>query len=255
MSVERVVYGCTALVGTNKVGKLSADSDGYYELVLGGLDCYNSGGAFYPLSTARSLFEGSSSLMRRIADGAARAEYGHPKKAHDQSMSSFLQRVSTIHEDNVCAHFADVRIEQNAIKDKDGKRVVAIVGRVKPAGPKGEFLAASLENKNENVCFSVRSLTDDRVEGGRLVKHLRSIITWDYVNEPGLSMAKKWLAPSLESMDEASFSRDLVECLDHGVPAGMGLESSQQIKESIFVDFGWKRTAKAGLIVPASASW
>ncbi len=255
MSTERVVYGCTALVGTNKTGKLSPDSDGYYELVLGGLDCYNSGGAFYPLSSARGLFEKSSSLMRRIESGACRGEYGHPKKDPNQNMSSFLQRVSTIYEDNVCCHFKDVRIEQNAIKDPDGNRVVAIVGRVKPSGPKGEYLRTSLESKDENVCFSVRSLTDDRVEGGRLVKHIRSIITWDYVNEPGIAMAKKWYAPSLESFDEASFSRDMVENLDSHVAPGVSMESAQQLRESIFVDFGWKKTSKSALILPPSARW
>lgn len=254
MSTERVVYGCTALVGTNKTGKLTPDSDGYYELVLGGLDCYNSGGAFYPLSAARGLFEASSSLMRRIESGACRGEYGHPKKDPSQSMSSFLQRVSTIYEDNVCCHFKDVRIEQNAIKDKAGNRVVAVVGRVKPSGPKGEFLRASLDSKDENVCFSVRSLTDDRVEGGRMVKNIRTIITWDYVNEPGIALAKKWHSPSLESFDEASFSRQMVETMDEG-PKGMGMESMTQVKNSIFVDFGWKKTATAGLVLPPSARW
>lgn len=252
--MERVVYGCTALVGTNKTGKLSPDSDGYYELVLGGLDCYNSGGAFYPLSTARALFEASSTLMRRIESGACRGEYGHPKKDPSQSMTSFLQRVSTIYEDNVCCHFKDVRIEQNAVKDKDGNRVVAVVGRVKPSGPKGEFLRASLESKDENVCFSVRSLTDDRVEGGRLVKNIRSIITWDYVNEPGIAVAKKWHAPSLESFDEASFSRQMVENLGEATQ-GVGMESVNEIAKTIFVDFGWKTAPKSNLVLPPSARW
>lgn len=253
MSTERVVYGCTALVGTNKTGKLSADSDGYYELVLGGLDCYNSGGAFYPLSTARSLFEASSTLMRRIETGACRGEYGHPKKDPNQNMSSFLQRVSTIYEDNVCCHFKDVRLEQNAVKDKDGNRVVAVVGRVKPSGPKGEFLRASLESGDENVCFSVRSLTDDRVEGGRLVKHIRSIITWDYVNEPGIAVAKKWHSPSLESFDDAVFSRQMVESL--GEAKGVGMESVNEICKTIFVDFGWKKKVGSDLVLPPSARW
>lgn len=252
--MERVVYGCTALVGTNKTGKLSPDSDGYYELVLGGLDCYNSGGAFYPLSTARALFEASSTLMRRIESGACRGEYGHPKKDPSQSMTSFLQRVSTIYEDNVCCHFKDVRIEQNAVKDKDGNRVIAVVGRVKPSGPKGEFLRASLESKDENVCFSVRSLTDDRVEGGRLVKNIRSIITWDYVNEPGIALAKKWHSPSLESFDEASFSRQMVENLGEATQ-GVGMESVNEIAKTIFVDFGWKTSPKSNLTLPPSARW
>ncbi|MND14779.1 hypothetical protein D3C81_226420 [compost metagenome] len=254
--MERVSYGCVALLGTNKVGKLTPDSDGYYELVLGGLDTYNSGGAFYPLNSAKSLFEQSSNLMRRIETGACRGEYGHPKQLPNQDMRSFLRRVSTIYEDNVCCHFKDVRLEHNAIKDSKGNRVVAVIGHVKPSGPKGQALAESLENPNESVCFSVRSLTDDKIEGGRLVKHIRTIVTWDYVNEPGIDIARKWNAPGLESFQETEFTRDHVEGLDTGVGAGMSMESSGGVSGStIFVDFGWKKTGSAGLVLPPSARW
>ena len=77
-------YSCTALAGTNKVGKLRADENGYREMVLGAYDFDNSAGAVYPFESAQSLFKSSSSLMRRIANGQCRGEYGHPKPArHD----------------------------------------------------------------------------------------------------------------------------------------------------------------------------
>lgn len=254
--MERVSYGCVALLGTNKVGKMTADSDGYYEFVLGGLDTYNSGGAFYPLKSAQSLFENSSNLMRRIETGACRGEYGHPKQLPGQDMRSFLRRVSTIYEDNVCCHFKDVRIEKEGIKDKSGNKVVAVIGHVKPSGPKGQALGESMENPNESVCFSVRSLTDDKIEGGRLVKHIRTIVTWDYVNEPGIDIARKWHSPSLESFEEAEFTREHIEAMESGVGAGVSMEDNGGVSSgTIFVDFGWKKTGPAGLVLPPSARW
>lgn len=253
--MERMSYGCVALRGTNKVGKLTPDSQGYYEMVIGGLDTYNSGGAFYPFKSAQALFEQSSSLMRRIETGACRGEYGHPKQLPGQDARSFLRRVSTIYEENVCCHFKDVRIERDTVKDKSGNRVIAVIGLVKPSGAKGDALGESIENPNESVCFSVRSLTDDKIEGGRLVKHLRTIVTWDYVNEPGIDVARKWNAPSLESFEEAEFTRDHVEALDRGVSTGVSMESGGISSDAIFVDFGWKRTGSAGLVLPPSARW
>lgn len=251
---DRISYSCVALRGSGKVGKLTPDTDGYYELLLGGLECYNSSGAFYPMKDAKRLFESSSSLMRRIADGSCRGELGHPKRESGQDMRSFLSRVSTIYEDQVCCHFRDVHLDNAIIKDPSGKEVVAVVGYVKPSGPKGVSLGESLDNPKENVCFSVRSLTDDRMERGQLVKHIRSIITWDYVNEPGISFAKKWMTPSLESFDDLSFTREHVEGMSAGT-GGVSMESAAVSKETIFVDFGWKRTSPSGLVLPASAKW
>ena len=62
-------YSCTALAGTNKVGRLKTDEHGYRQMVLGAYDFDNSAGATYPFESAKSLFESSSSLMRRIANG------------------------------------------------------------------------------------------------------------------------------------------------------------------------------------------
>jgi hypothetical protein len=105
------------------------------------------------------------------------------------------------------------------------------------------------------VCFSVRSLTDDKIEGGRLVKHIRTIVTWDYVNEPGIDIARKWNSPSLESFEEVEFTRDHVEGLDSGVGAGVSMEDNGVSGNTIFVDFGWKKTGPAGLVLPPSARW
>lgn len=253
---QRVSYGPTALMGTNKKGVLKPDDQGYYRLILGGLDTYNSAGAFYPLSSAKKVFDQSSSLMRRIANGNCRGEYGHPKKTPGMTTREFIERICVIDEDKVCCHIAQVELEHGSLKDRNGRPIVGVVGKVKPSGPRGDALRESLENGQENVCFSVRSLTDDRFEGGVLVKHIRTIVCWDFVNEGGIYEAQKYMAPGLEAFDETDVTMDhLVAAHKHQQRMGISMESGGVSVEQLINDLGWESTAKSPLVLPASASW
>lgn len=260
MQSQRASYACTALVGTNKAGVLKPDADGYYTLVLGALDIYNSGGAFYPYATAKQLFKESSSLMRRIANGALRGEYGHPRPQPGQSMREFMSRIMDIYEPNVCCHIRKVTIDYTSVKDENGRPVIAIIGEVKPAGPRGPALKESLDNPSENVCFSIRSITQDCMQGGVVQKNLKTIVTWDYVNEPGLSVAKKWHSPALESYDEHLLvPAHLAALRNEQRQNSISLESNGGVSaESVMQDLGWTEDGDVGLediAVPASAKW
>ena len=193
---------CTALVGTNKAGTLKPDADGYYLVVLGALDVYNSVGAFYPEASARSLFQEASSLMRRIASGNLRGEYGHPRRVPGMTVDDFVNRVRDIYEPNVCMHIRKVIVDYSSFRNSAGQPIITILGEVKPSGPMGPALLAQFQNRFEDVCFSIRSLTKDEFSFGRMNKHLQLIVTWDYVNEPGLANAHKWNAPGLESITD-----------------------------------------------------
>lgn len=235
-------YSCTALMGTNKMGIIKPDSDGYYEMVLGGLDVNNSVGAFYPLAPAKELFEASSSLQRRISNGSLKGEYGHPKKIPGMSDRDFLARIMELRESELCCHFKEVSIVPN-VKDKDGRSTVAIIGKVIPSGPHGPALQKSLENRHENVCFSIRSLTLDEYVGGRLIKTLKNIITWDYVNEPGIAIANKYCAPTLENLHEVAFTPEVLNSVkeEHAKMRGLGMESGIIVSaDEIEKSLGWK---------------
>jgi len=200
---QRAVYGCTALVGVNKKGVLRPNDDGYYTLVVGALNAFNSSGAYYPLETGKALFESSGSLMRRIRTGCCKGEMGHPKPSPGMQQRDFIQRVLQIEETRVCCHFRKIWLEENGYRDGGGKPIVAILAELTPSGPFGPALKASLENKDENVCFSIRSLTQDHVSpAGYLQKDLKNIVTFDYVTEPGLSGSVKWNSPALEALQE-----------------------------------------------------
>lgn len=248
-------------MGTNKKGILRADAAGYYQVTLGALDFYNSAGAFYALEPAKCLFEESSSLMRRVRAGTLRGEYAHPKFTPGMSKRDFLTRVLDIDEKHVSHHIRDVHLDYDSVKDKSGKNVVTIQGSIRPSGPYGDALAKSLENPDENVCFSIRSLTDDMIDPrGTHVKNLREIVTWDYVNEPGISVANKYGFPALESLEAVGFDRHHLEAArDHARAVANGMESSHARNiESALRAMGWednKPKGGSGLLLPASLRW
>jgi hypothetical protein len=256
---EVVTYGCQALVGTNKAGVLKPDKDGYYNgIVLGAFNVFNNGGAYYVFSErVKAMFEKSSQLMRRLADGALRSEYGHPRLLPGMKPSEFLTRVLDIYEPNVCCHIRSVSLDFNQITDKNGQTVVAVLGSIKPMGPMGASLKASLDNPNENVCFSVRSLTDDRAFGGTIQKDIKLIVTWDYVNEPGIQVAKKWNSPSLESIIEQKVTpAQLRLVVDNTRRQGKGMESTYHMAEELARVLGWdKEDPKSPIILPRDLSW
>lgn len=195
-----VHYGCTALLGTNKTGVLKPDTDGRYDMVLGALEYPNSVGDIYTVASAREFFKEGSPFMRRVKNGQLRAELGHPKQLPGMTDKQYLERILTIEESMVCAHISDIYIDYNNVKcPKTGRTIIAIRGKVKPCGPYGHVLKEMLDDPNQNVAFSVRSLTMNRQVGFRQHKDFTQIVTFDYVNEPGLAPANKYSVPTLES--------------------------------------------------------
>lgn len=177
--MSQIKFGCSALNGTNKTGIIPKDADGYRTMVVGGLNIFNSAGQYYSYDGAKSLFESSSQFMRRVSRGSLRGEVGHPKQEKGQSFDDYVQRILEIRESNVCVHFKEIFLDSNSIKDVNGKAVVAIMAKLIPSGPHGAALEKSLENKNENVCFSIRSFTKDYYDRGIEIRELKNIVTFD----------------------------------------------------------------------------
>ena len=201
-----LVYQNSIIQGSTKVGTIKPDGNGYREVVLGAMNVNNSGGAYYPLEPFKNLLLSNSSLMRRLGDRALRSEYGHPRRGN-MSPVQFLTRVLDIHEQSTCNHILRLELDEERIIDKDtGTKVAAIIGWISPSGPYGQALEKQFENPEENVCYSIRSITNDSTNAqGQLVKIIKEVVTWDYVNEPGIAYAKKSYSPSLESIaDEIS---------------------------------------------------
>lgn len=237
--MQKVLFSCSTLAGTGKKGILNKDENGYYTMPIGGLNVFNSIGDFYTYEDAKELFNSSSIFMRRVKSGSLKGEYGHPKQVPGQTYEQFAERVLTIEEKNICTHFSEIWLDFDNVKDKDGKNVIAIMAKLAPSGPMGDAIARSLENPNEDVCYSIRSFTRDTYVGGVKHRAIAEIVTWDYVNEPGINFARKYRAPALESLTEQSFTRKellrAIKQMDHG----FGMESAKMTGVSLFKSLGW----------------
>ncbi len=229
------LYRFTSLkLPNNKRGILKPDNEGYFTIVVGGLNIYNSMGQFYALEGAKDLFESSSSLMRRIQRGALKGEVGHPRKEPGMSQESYIQRLYEIRETNICCHFKDITLDMNYGNNNGRPGVVGIIAKIAPAGPHGLALEKALLNPNENVCFSVRGITDDFYEGGKYVRVLKQIVCWDWVTEPGIDIAEKYKSPSLEdhslvleSLIEETINKNMIENISKLSFKGHALESTK----------------------------
>ena len=257
--MNSIRYGCTALAGANKVGNLRRDENGYYEMVVGALNVFNSAGAFYEYEKSRELFENSSQLMRRVQRGALRGEYGHPKPLPGMTDEQFARRILTIYEEQVCCHHKELIIDFDRIKDERGQPVIAIISKVCPSGQLGHVLEKSLNNKDENVCFSIRSFTRDYFDRGIVRKVLQTVVTFDYVNEPGISLANKFMSPALESHgDELIVTRGALEraVTEAHKGNGVGMESVILTADELFKNMGWTNDTSAnGIVTPSWTQW
>jgi hypothetical protein len=240
--MNQIKFACTSLVGTNKVGNLPCDENGYYEMVVGALAMYNSSGEFYEFEGAKELFLQSSTFMRRVQRGAVRGEYGHPRREPGQQMQAFASRVLQIYENMVCCHHREIWLDFERVKDASGRPIISIMSKVQPSGPYGEVLEKQLKNKDENVCFSIRAFTDDHTTPDRVTHRvLRNIVTFDYVNEPGMYNATKYMSPALESADSITISRGEMErSVKDAIMGGVAQESCLLQATELFSALGWE---------------
>lgn len=206
-------FVCTALLGTNKVGKLKPDSEGYYPVVLGAFETSNGHGDVYTFEQQTAdLFKGSSQLMRQIEAGNLWGEWGHPKLQPGETMQAFIRRCLVVSESRYAFHIRKVYLDSESVKDKNGKAVVAVIGEIKPMGPFGPMLKEILDTPSANACFSVRAQTDDtNLPNGREQRSVKYIITWDYVGDPGVPTSTKYHSPKLESFVQHHLDLDLLE--------------------------------------------
>lgn len=178
------------------------DSDGYYTVVLGGLNCYNSAGEYYVADNVIDMFRESSVFMRRVKNASLFAEVGHPRRVPGMSFNDFYSRIIDIVDTNICGHISEVSLDM-AFGQKNPElkspEMIAIMGKVKPAGAQAETLRLSLENRKQNTAFSIRGLTENKERNGRVERHLTRIVTFDHVVEPGIKPACKAFVPGLEA--------------------------------------------------------
>lgn len=238
--MNNIRFTCASLARTNKTGILTPDKDGYYDQPIGGMSIFNSAGHFYTAEPAAlRLFENSSAFMRRVKRGALRGEVDHPEWVKGMSESEYAARMMTIDPRNVCVHFSEIYLDFKNFKNADGTPIVAIRGKFKPSGVHGDMLQKQIDNGKENVCFSIRAFTMDSHQRGIRMRTLEEIVTFDYVNEPGIAIAEKYKSPVLESYVEKVFSQDTISKAFERQVLNFGKESVTLDKKEMFASLGW----------------
>jgi hypothetical protein len=245
MSLNTVRFGASVLRGAGKKGILVPDSNGYYTMCVGGLNVFNSAGQWYTVEGARDLFSSSSIFMRRVSNKRLRGEVGHPKPLPGQSEESYINRIFEIDDKHVCVQFNEIWLDDSGeVKDKNGSPIIAIMAKLTPSGVHGDQLRRSLENGGEDVCFSIRAFTQDTLIRGIVHRELKTIVTFDQVNEPGISTANKFDSPTLESLNDKVFSVDeIADVCRRNASTGVATESVITISDELLSNLGYRLPA------------
>lgn len=199
-------FECNALAGVNKVGQLQKDKDGYYHVTLAALNFFNAAGIFYDYELSQHVFTEKDPFTRKMLGGKLYSEVEHPEPPikdpqHPQFMDAYIGRNRFIDMRNTCGHIRGVEV--NPINETcNGKVVYLITGWIKPEGVHAAVLQSLLDNPHANVCFSLRSIINDRPVNGVRTRQIEELITFDLVSEGGLSKATKYLSPGLECFAE-----------------------------------------------------
>lgn len=255
--MSNIKFTATKLVGSGKLGKLTPNENGYYTLPIGGLNLFNSTGDYYTAEGARQLFEQSSVLMRRISSGNLKGENGHPKQQPGQSDSQYFNRAMQIEETNVSHHFRSIWLDETYGKKNPHLKnpdLIAVMAEVKPSGPHGPALQAALDNPEENVCFSIRALSKDFYQNRQKIRVLQSILTWDWVTEPGLHMATKWDSPVLESFSDKLLTEMILSKMIEEAPKSLAMESGLNMAMEA-LSIVRQEKEKKQVKIPAFTNW
>lgn len=223
-------YSNIVLSGSGKQGILKKLDGGYYEIILGALAAYGNGNWLYDEASGRQYMENDREFLAELRGGRIKGEWGHPRRPQGMSDQDWFVRINEIYEDNTCVAFRDISLSMDLIKDDKGRRVVGIIGQIKPSGKQARSFQDMLENPDEDTPFSIRCFA--RKDFRTMHKHINKIVTWDYVTQPGIAVASKYNTPSLESKHDISHMLDEAEFSLNGLKDGFQNPANEASFES-----------------------
>lgn len=245
--------GSTALMGTNKTGSIPKNEDGSWRVVLGALNFKNSRGEIYTGVSGREILRPGTGLHRRIENAQCRGEYGHPKRDGMMNDNQWLSRICTIEETRVCHLHKEVWLDTMQYQ---GQSVLSFLGDIITEGPYGDTLERQLGNVDSNVAFSIRSITQDAFVMGVNNKTLIEVAAWDYVNEPGLSIATKYNNPALESMiPDIDFSAGTLAEIAETTNSPFASTEARDFIKGLLHQVESLNSTKSYGTIPPSAKW
>lgn len=194
---------------------LKRDGD-WYKVNLGGVNIFNQHNEFYLATGVKELLsENGSRLYQKLKNGYLEGECPHPVRTPNMNNMDFYIRNISIDPDRVSHAIREIELVDTGVPAGKGfsGNSLMFVGWVKPMGPKGAYLKERLDEPECNVAFSIRALTDIENRDGITIKTIKSIITFDFVDEPGIALANKWdtstesfsSSKNIEVLDETSY--------------------------------------------------
>ncbi len=239
--MSQVFFTQTQLVGTNKLGILPKDKDGYYTQAIGGLNIHNTSGHLYTAEAeVRALFtHAGSSFIKNIRAGMLRGEVDHPEWPSTMSEDEYAGRMLEIRPTNTCVHWADIWLDDQLNKNEDGSPIWTIMAKFIPSGVHGAMLEKQLANGRENVCFSLRAFTMDRIIRNKRHRRIVEPITFDYVNRPGIPIAEKWKSPGLETHRALPVNKQMCDRAFARKADGVGLENALVNQADLYRKLGF----------------
>ena len=243
-------YNCMCLPGVNSIEKMKADDNGYYRTILGGFNLNNAHGVYYPLTdVVKALFAPGGKVRKRLDEGICRGEYDHPK-LDGMKFEDILYRLTIIEPTMISHHIKSMELVP--IKDHKGNDIVAVYGMVRPSGPYGPTLKESMDNREENVTFSVRAFNTVAMVNGKLNKLVNDIITYDHVSEQGIKIANKFDSVTLEKFErDLRFTEnDFNKVIDKYESVSM--EGSNSLITMVKDSYGWN---KIQVVKTSSLNW
>lgn len=249
-------YSNVALAGSGKKGILKKLDNGYYEIMLGALAAHANGGWIYDTATAKRYIESDREFLAELQGGRMFSEWGHPVRPVGMSDQDWFARICTILESNWSSHIRAIHLSFDTVVDERGRKVVAIIGEVRPAGTKADEFRQLLENPDADVPYSIRSFARKDFKSG--LKFINKIVTWDNVTTPGIPVTSKYSTPSLESkiavrdmLDDAEFN--LLQ-LREGFPQADNDESFENQSHIKILTSLYEETRRS-IQVPATFRW
>lgn len=235
-------FACQALHGTGKVGLLPMDDKGYHQVVLGGFNIRNNADELYVFTKrVEMLFKPGGAVRRMIDTGNWRGEYKHPGPEGYKTLQAYIGRLRKIEELSVSHHIKSVDLVPS--KDEHGRDCILVIGWVRGSGPYADAVNDRLKNNEENACFSIRSITGTTYTQTDTFKEVKVLVTYDHVNEPGISLATKYNTPSLENLsDDVVFTEEDLVLPQGQLGADLGFEAAETDLSMIRTELGWAKT-------------
>lgn len=241
-------------------GIIKPDAAGWYEQCIGGFNVCNAGGAFYTAESAGRLFAQNSDLMRRLATRNLRGEAGHPRRLPGMSDAEWVNRCLDVDEARSCVYWGKFDLDESYGRRNPhlgNPEMVGVIGRFRPGGALGDFLARDMDDPETDVSFSVRAFSREIKNRNRTVYDMQVLTTYDYVNEPGVWTSSKNNTATMESLVKSTVSksaiRELVDTANRAKRTGVTMESynnihqlaavfdlSHQVTKPTYFIAGWK---------------